>query len=260
MIAQRYVWLIAAMLIGTLAGCLGGSGSSGFENAAIEAAIDSQECQYFEGLMICPAEPLVDPRPTATATPTLTPPAGVTSTVPIPQDTPTFPTPGVTGTPTPPEQTTVSPTNTQRAQSTPTIVPTATVPPAMQVETNLGPSSDINCTDDSACSFTFFYVAIGFPDDAMYRTASRDSDDQPWALSEPTGVADPRPAHATFRDQIPIDPPNSAPAGVEPTIQFAVLVFLNDPGELPSSVSRLGDTGADFAYVLPPVPVSTIGF
>jgi hypothetical protein len=37
-------------------------------------------------------------------------------------------------------------------------------------------------------------------------------------------------------------------------------VFFDDPGELPSSVNRLGDTGADFAYVLSPVPVSTIGF
>lgn len=265
---QRYLWLVTVMLIGALAGCLGGSGSSGFdnitENAAIQEAIDTQECQDFEGLVICPAEQGVEAGPSASPTPTRTLlPATPTQATPPLIDTPTFPvgtptlplaTPGTTASPTQPP--TVSPTVTQLIQATPTRIATATVPPPMQIETNLGPSSDINCSSGASCPFTFFFVAIGFPPDAMYRTAFRDNADQPWMISQPTGVVDSQPGKAAFQDQVEIDRQGNAPAGSPSAVQFAVLVFLGDPGVVPSSVSLLGDTGADFAYVLPPVPVS----
>ena len=108
---QRYLWLVALAMVATLAGCLGGSGSSGFditENAAIEEAIDTQECQDFEGLVICPAAPRDTTIPTSSPTPTHTPPAP--SLTPPAFDTPTFP----NGTPGPETKTPTSvPTNSR---------------------------------------------------------------------------------------------------------------------------------------------------
>lgn len=254
---QRNVWLVAVALVGTLTGCLGGSGSSGFditEDAAIQQVIDTQECQDFEGLRICPADSGAAVDPSATPTPTLTP---IAATPPL-MDTPTLPvgTPGPETTPTLP----ITPTATERAAATQTPVPTPSDPPPMQIETNLSESSDIVCAggEGSPCSFVFFFVAIGFPPDAIYQTAFREGPDQPWTLSQPTEAVDSQPGQASFVDNVPLAPASNAPSGSEATVQFAVLVFLSDPGELPTSVTRLGDTGASFAYVIPPVPVSTI--
>lgn len=127
----------------------------------------------------------------------------------------------------------------------------------MQIVTNIGPSSDINCSNDSQCSFRFIYVATGFPPDAKYRTASRGSADEVWTISEPD-VLDASPSETAFQDRVPIQAPSNAPASEDTTVQFAVLVFLDDPGTVPSTVRLLGDTGANFAYVQAPVPVSTI--
>jgi hypothetical protein len=256
---QRYLWLVAVTVTGLLAGCLGGSGSSGFditENAAIQEAIDTQECQDFEGLVICPAEPRSPAMPSATPSPTRTPPAP--SLTPPAFDTPTLPnnTPAqVTTTPT----SVPSATETQRAVETQTPVPTPSQPVPMQIQTSINASSDIVCVGgESVCSFAFFFVASGFPPDAVYRTAYRASSEQPWTLSQPTEANDSDPNQPSFGDVVQIAPPASAPSGSEPTVQLAVLVFLADPGVLPSSVALLGDTGADFAFVLPAVPVSSI--
>jgi hypothetical protein len=250
---QRYLWLMAVALMGMLAGCLGGSGSSGFditEDVAIQEALDEQACQDFDGLLICPAESGITIAPSATPTPTFTPlPPTPTDVTPPVMDTPTLP----NGTP---AEHTTTPTATERAVATQTPVP-ATTPPPMQVETNVDASSDITCRGGgSACTFTFVFVATGFPPDAIYRTAFREGPDQPWTLSQPTEAADSQPDQASFVDNVQLEPASNAPSGSEPTVQFAVLVFLSDPGELPSSVTSLSDTGANFAYVLPPVPVS----
>jgi hypothetical protein len=255
---QRYSWLMAVALMGMLAGCLGGSGSSGFditENVAIQEAIDTQECQEFEGLVICPAEPRSPGVPSPTPTPTRTPPAA--SMTPPVLDTPTH-----NGTP---AQETVTPTSvptateTQRAVETRTPVPSPSQPVPMQIQTSVNASSDIVCAGGGdVCSFAFFFVASGFPPDAIYRTAYRESPEQPWTLSQPTEANDSDPNQASFGDVVQVAPPASAPSGSEATVQLAVLVFLTDPGALPPTVMLLADTGADFAYVLPAVPVSSI--
>lgn len=57
--ARRLLSVMWPILALVLAAC-GGSGSSGFditsENAAIERALETQECVVFEGLMVCPAD------------------------------------------------------------------------------------------------------------------------------------------------------------------------------------------------------------
>ena len=128
--AAGWLWLIALWCV--LSGCAGGSGSSGFdvlaENAAIDQALDSDGCEIFEGLTICAAAP----EPTATETP-IAPAATPSETATIaPSDTPSptntrividftaTPTVAVTGMPTSAETAAASPTGTPAAQTTPT--------------------------------------------------------------------------------------------------------------------------------------------
>jgi hypothetical protein len=138
--AAGWLWLIALWCV--LSGCAGGSGSSGFdvlaENAAIDQALDSDGCEIFEGLTICAAapEPTASETPIApAATPSETPTIASSDT-PAPTNTqnvidftatPTSevtatPTIAIEATPTPTSATTVAatPTGTPAAQTTPT--------------------------------------------------------------------------------------------------------------------------------------------
>lgn len=244
---RRYLWLSACVLAWTLTGCLGGSGSSGFditENVAIEDVLDTRECKEFEGLMICPADTAPTPDRSASATPS-----------PTPTKTPGInATPSVTAPIHSPGPETMTPTREPSAEPTP---PPA---PPMMVDTNVPAKETVACvpTETGACSFDFLFFVDGFPPDAVFRTAVRDRDDAPWKILPATGVVDHEPNGSSYKSPIEVDPGAIAP-GEAPNLQLAVLVFLTDPGPLPATVELLGDTHADFAYVLPSVPVSTVG-
>jgi hypothetical protein len=262
--AWRHLGLAVAVLAWTVTGCTGGSGSSGFdirENLVIEDALGSGDCQDFEGLRICPADTGTPAQPTAPPTPKPTP----TFTPPLISGTPTPATESplpVTGTPTlvgPSTTATATLTRTPRAtEAPPTAQATRTekpVPP-MQVDTNLSGANDIVCFPGGAesCTVQFLFATTGFPDDAVYRTAVRESDDQPWKISQPTDLVDNQPGRNAFADSVQIGKAG-APAEVD-DVQFAVLIFLTDPGPVPEMVDKLGDTGANFAYVLNPVSLT----
>jgi len=225
-----------------LAACAGGSGSSGFdvaaENAAINRALQSQGCEVIQGLTIC-----------ASGSPTPTPASTATSTPGIPAFTPT-----ATGTPasaaTPTTTTTphfASPTpSTTLPLPNPTPTPTATpVPSQPSVDIDVGPNDTLPCrrvAPGAPCITVVTFHPIGAPADAAYRVAVR--------TIAPS---------STWTIQTAVD--NSAAVEVDtsgPTYQIAVLLFLSDPGTLPKRVSLLSDTGADFAFVTPVLtPVET---
>jgi len=265
----RWMWLILLSCI--LAGCAGGSGSSGFdvlaENAAIQQALDSQDCEVFEGLTICaaggkapptdtpvaPAQtPTGTPRPTNTARPTSTALSNLTAT---PSENGATPTP--TGTPIAKGTATPSPTfagpsatDTQAAAPTPTptlSVPNSptpsstTTPGRAAVETNTSPSDTLPCVpnSDTTCTIVFVFSPVGQPSSAAYRVAVRTRNpDSVWRVVEAPNN----------RALIEVSDANPGQQ-----YQFVVLVFSEDPGPLPETVQVLAETGADSAFVTPVV-------
>jgi hypothetical protein len=270
---RRHLWLAPMILALLLAACVGGSGSSGFdisENFAIEQALDSQECVDFEGLIICPAAPAPTAGPTITATPTFTatpaPPEPTPSFTPTPptdvplqSPSPTLPegfqTPGPSATVTPRFTETGTPTVTVTRPAPETPFPTA--PPIMEIETSLSDAGAINCPSlpvEIACPFDFAFTPRGFPADATYRVAVREAVEMPWTIL-PVPQLIPQEREPAFASFFEIDR-SASPGAPLPALQFAVLVFLGPADGLPAQVQRLGDTGADFAYVTPVVSIA----
>lgn len=268
-----WTWLVGPLLALLLAGCAGGSGSSGFdiaaENMAIQDALDSNQCEIFEGLTICPAAsppprptptntaPLATPSetPTETATPTRTGTRGSLTMTPAAEGTPTTTTTPVFGSPTPTGTAlgaTATPTNTRpsgMATITPqaSFSPTATgTPGAPRIETNVSPSDSLPCfvDTDTTCTLLFVFQPIGLASSNVYFVAFRQRNpDSDWTV-----VA--APEHRVALE-------NTSTQDPAQQYQFAVLVYASDPGFVPETVTVLSDTGADSAYV---TPAATLDF
>jgi hypothetical protein len=224
-----------------LAACSGGSGSSGFdaaaENAAIARALQSQGCQTIEGLTICASGSAT---PTPLSTPTGTPAAHFTLT-PSPSATPG----GVLTPTTTPHFASPSPTTTLVLPN-PTTTPTATpVPSQPSVVIDVGPNNTLPCRrtlPGAPCVAVVTFHPIGAPADAAYRVAVRTvSQPNTWTV-------------------VPVTD-NSAAVEVNPSspaYQLAVLLFLSEPGPIPVHITLLSQSGADFAFVTPALtPVET---
>ena len=224
--------LLALACAALLAAGAGGSGSSGFdiaaENLAIEEALDAQTCVASEGLVICPSggETPGEPPLTRTATP-------------LPTTTPTAEQPAPTAGPTVPIPATL--TATVRAI---TATPSATPIPAPRVETNLGMSDIAECAlalDSADCVFLFSFQPIGFPASARYEVAYRAREpDSDW-------IVVPAPEHVAT---LALDP------GVQ--YQLSVLVYENGPPAAPGTVNALAVTGATYAFVTPVLTVEQV--
>ena len=269
------IWLLLAF-----AAC-SGSGSSGFdagpagESAAIQQALDQQQCVRRGTLTICPAdtEPTLAATPSFTPTPTVTPTnvPVVTATAPPASSTvaatatatfagtlsPSFAatvTPASTATPTVGSlrTPTLAAAATATATSTATRPPTAT-PTGMHIDTSIDGTAPVACVQTSTpagCTFTFAFFPRGFPPSAAYRVAVRTAGPAgEWSISSEVAPSGPLGASD-------FETPVTAPGSVSATdhgasIQVAVLVFEHPPQSLPSSVQLLADTGADFAFVTP---------
>lgn len=231
-LAGAHRWLLALLALACVAGlvaCAGGSGSSGFditaENLAIDEALDSNECQINDGLIICPSSGGTPTQAPATATATSTPFAVATPTT-------TGPPPETTATPTvfvPPTATTT------RAAATAT--PDNTPVPDPYVETSLGDSDIAQCVvelGDGDCVLLFSFEPIGFDAatgyEVAYRTRNPDSE---WIVL---------PAPDLFA-AIPLEP------GLQ--YQLAVLVYEDAPPTAAGPVTALGTTKATWAFVTP---------
>jgi len=280
-------WVL--VLCGLVAGCAGGSGSSGFdvaaENRAIDHALATDTCTVVDGLTICASSSA--PSPTATTIvvePTFTPTASIepsatrTTTAMIqrsrtPTSTPSAPTATATSTGTPdgstatptgtPESITATPTGTPelstatptfaqatatgtpgRGTKTPTPTPTATPRPTTpSVDIDIPADGILPCQphDDGRCDLILSYQVSGAPDDAGYRVALRTRNpDGDWSVF-PASQAE-------------------AALSVQSTsaqYQIAVLVFVPAPSFVPDDVERLGDTGANYAFVTPVVRIES---
>ncbi|HUI25700.1 MAG TPA: hypothetical protein VL403_06400 [Candidatus Kryptonia bacterium] len=273
MSARRYLswfWMLLS-----LAAC-SGSGSSGFdalpgESAAIEQALDEQHCVQSDKLTICPADagPSRIATPSSTPTPTATPTAFVPAASPTQFSAPTTtataartfvssPAATTTATPTPlttpaaissPTVTrTANPTATRTATATPTATPTG-----MRIDTGLDLTAPIACAPTATgCAFVVPFFPAGFPPTAVFHVAVRTEPTSSWMIGSevaPTGPA----GTSDFEAPVSVSGGN-APDRVA-MVQLAVLVFDPRPSSVPSAVQELGDSGAAFAFVTPPLTV-----
>jgi hypothetical protein len=241
----RARWILLAALW-LLAGC-GGSGSSGFdlallENRAIDRAVMTEMCQDVDGLTICPAAGTPEPTPTQTARPTHT--ASPTRTV----------TPGSIATPSAthavPEATpsaTVTATAERPRDHTPTATPTPTdIPGTPNVSTNLGDGNALPCgIDQEPCELDFRFMPENIDPNATFWIAARPGGEPPgvWRIFPDPNRSGAQDAPA-FEQPIAVDLPEP-----DSTYQIAVLVFFVPPADAPETVERLGETGADLAFV-----------
>ncbi|MCK6557157.1 hypothetical protein L6Q96_21650 [Candidatus Binatia bacterium] len=118
-----------------------------------------------------------------------------------------------------------------------------------------GPATCIGSDVNYACAFTLPFTPSGFPPAATYRLAAREPvPGQGWAIGLAVSQSAPDQPNAgapvTVDFMAPTEPQGFA-------TQFAILVFLDGGGELPPQVDTLAETGADFAFVTPPVTLST---
>jgi len=237
---RRFIWLMSFLLGLLLAGCSGGSGSSGFdnfpnaENAAIQTALDEQQCVIFNGLNICPADTAVAiPTPLASVTPGITPTPTGSTIGPTPARTHH---PGVTASP------------------TPTATPTPSPPPQLlqtpSVDTGINTGA-VPCTlSDAAntCVLVVPFAPEGFPTGTLFRVAVRTVDPpSPWSIGSvltPTGA----PNAPAFDAPVAIDAqPTQADRVVR--IQVAILAWVVPPARIPATVPTLGDSAASYAFV-----------
>jgi hypothetical protein len=265
--ARHWRWLVlVALCCGwALSACAGGSGSSGFdavtaENKAIDRALESQACEVNDGLTICasgagtplpsdtptPPPPSATPTPSAVATATATQSSPAVTATASPTGSPAFRSPTPTSS-LPPPSATPTATGTTRRSDSPT--PTATPIPAQpSVDINIGTADTLPCQQagpQQPCVFTLTFVPRGAPAAAAYRAAVRTRNpNRAWMI-------------------VPVSN-NSAAIAVDPAAtgtqyQIAVLLFLHEPGFVPDEVELLADTGADFAFVTPPLTAEQIG-
>jgi len=257
-------------------GCVGGSGSSGFdlaESSVIQRVGQGQECEEFDGLIICPADATRGSAATPThsvpptAPPAATPSATETTSAPgtaTPAVTGTIPQPQGTSTPTasPAAHDTAAPTAIAATPThTATGIPSATPSPTAILETDIftnasglhGGAACAPSQEPSMCDVEFRFRAIGLPDTSAFRVAARPVDTVgAWSIFVPTrtdGTADP----FDYSSEIRIDVADAQAA--QSGVQVIVLVFDSDPGPVPERVARLSDTGADRAFVVAVLPV-----
>jgi hypothetical protein len=236
--------LAAAALAALLAACAGGSGSSGFlsEAAVIQSVLDAGQCMDLDGLEICPA----GTAPTCTPTipvPPMTATPSPTATTPLPQGTPT-------DQPTAAPFATLTPTPTA-AETPATASPTATPIPGTGIDVAQAPAFSAECGALSSPCLVLQLQVRGFPDGSVFYLASRAADSaDTWQLS-PTTLASEAPAGGSSLDAaLPLPPDANADGAPSQAVQIVVLAFFSEPGELPASVARLADSGADQAFAL----------
>jgi hypothetical protein len=253
--------LAARLIVGSLLlllGCVGGSGSSGFdlaENGAIMEALDGDRCVENDGLTICPAD---GSEPTATPTET-----GTAQAQPTPaQETPTAP---IDETPTPVEQTGTptptgpsdnpSPSASKTFTPTPTPTPTMSAPVGMRIDTSISPDRGVDCVlDGGSCSFELDFAPQGFPPDTGFQVAARLRDpDGEWLIFAVQDVSI-HPTMPVFRAVVTL--PLEGRGEEDLVAQVAVLVFATPPVSGSPAVDNLGASGANFAFVTSELLVS----
>jgi hypothetical protein len=297
-VARPHALWLATLCCILASACAGGSGSSGFdiaaENAAIDQALGSQSCTENAGLTICASTgeigPVHTPEPTASAT-------GIPSASdhPTPPTTPSArmatatPTSAAAATATVTRTTTAAPnasptpafTATPRGNATGTATPTTTPPRATStVASTATPARSATTTGTRTTTTVPTPTVTPAPATPAVSTNVGNTGQLPCLASAEHGcvfvlqfASVGFPATAVYRVAIRTRNPNgawrvedivgnSATLSLQvpgPSYQIAILVFLDDPGFVPDHVDALADTGAHYAFVTGVLTPTVVG-
>lgn len=125
------------------------------------------------------------------------------------------------------------------------------IPPEFQVSTGLNPAEIARCaeTDERTCRLAVQIAIIGLPTGAGYQLAARGLEpSSTWTVSGPAVTLDE--LGATELTAV-VDVPAASTL-----VQLAVLVFDSGVGTTVGEILTLAETGASFAFVADPVPIS----
>jgi len=130
-------------------------------------------------------------------------------------------------------------------------------PSDVRVSANVERADFVDCGgagDVAACSVTVGVEAEGVPPDAEIRIASRLLPDGRWSVGGPLEVAASNDGPSMLA---PVTVELADGAGAARSVQVAVLVFRSPPADVAAEVDELRETGASYAFVLAPVPITS---
>ena len=127
------------------------------------------------------------------------------------------------------------------------------VPGPSEVRVEAGFSGESGCDASGSCTLPIAVSTDGLPPDSQVRVAVRSSGSAEWQVGEPLDV---QPSDAGEGTLTPVDVEVAGTTDPGSEVQVAVLVFVPPLGPVPSQVKELRETGASYAFVLPPVALT----
>lgn len=121
-------------------------------------------------------------------------------------------------------------------------------PGPSEVRVEAGLAGAVDCGVGGACTVPVAVVTEGLPEGAQQRVAVRTVGSELWQVGAPLEL---QPADGGDAVVTPVELTGGAVPGEE--VQVAVLIFVPPLGAVPSEVHALSETGARYAFVLPPV-------
>ena len=121
------------------------------------------------------------------------------------------------------------------------------------VRVDAGFASEVDCLAGEACTLPVAISTAGLPEGAQLRVAVRASSAHVWQVGEPIEVQSSMDGDVVVT---PVAVELTGDASRGETVQVAVLVFVPPLGAVPSEVHELRETGASYAFVLAPVPLT----
>lgn len=131
-------------------------------------------------------------------------------------------------------------------------------PGELLVTVTLTGGSFVDCgirEGEEVCRMSLDIETEGLPAGSELRVAARITPDGAWSVGPAIPV---EPVNGNDDLMRPVTFDFAPPGGAEQSLRVAVLVFLTSRPSVPSTVKVLTETGADYAFVAPPLPVTTL--
>jgi hypothetical protein len=126
-------------------------------------------------------------------------------------------------------------------------------PGPSEVRVEAGFAGEVECSTGGSCTLPVSVSTDGLPEGAQIRVAVRASGADVWQVGAPIEVQSSSGGGGTVT---PVDVELAGESTPGSEAQVAVLVFLPPLGPVPTEVTELRETGASYAFVLPPVALT----